>query len=310
MTRYRLTLPLAGLMLLMPIAHPVSAQASQVPAVRAEPNFDNKPPAFPEMLKGSGVSGIVRMRVVVDSNGRSVPSDRKTITAAHQLFEMAVTKAIADWRFTRALNRGQYVRDTLEISVDFLAVADRLSSIMQSELIERRQTAPGQWLYVVSLGKPVAVASLPDSADQLAINLTVLDALIARTVRTDSLYPARIACLTLLHNGAGRTPTLANLVELSRSGIVAVAQRRCPRTLASPFRIATSDGSVPETPAGEDPFEFTVQKMQWWSGGQMSVDVKIWHATSGHIYACVAERDPAASRGWKARCTLRLSIAS
>lgn len=67
-------------------------------------------PAYPEMLKASGVEGEVQAQFVVDTLGRVEPGSFRVLTSSHDAFSTAVKGALPRMRFIPAEAGGRKVR--------------------------------------------------------------------------------------------------------------------------------------------------------------------------------------------------------
>ena len=77
-------------------------------AAAAIPGSGN--PAYPEMLKSSGVEGEALVQFVVDTTGRAEPGSFKVLRASHDAFGQAVRAALPRMRFLPAEIGGRKVR--------------------------------------------------------------------------------------------------------------------------------------------------------------------------------------------------------
>lgn len=273
-----------------------------MPSRRAAPTADSNAPIYPEMLRMTGVSGSVKFRAVVDTTGRISLGTLNVLSSDHQLFEMAVKNSLPRWRFTRAVVDGHPVRDTIDVDVHFTTAGGALQQLLEFKLVERVSPAPGRWSYTIGHPGIEPNAPMPDSATRSQVAIAVLDTLLAATVRTDALYPDRIACVALNLNGTVQEPTLANLLQLSRRGMAVVAYRRCPRTFGSPVAMLDSLGRRILDPPGEDPFSFQVRDFKPLSQNEVSATVMMTHATASTEFVCIAKRDATSTSGWRGRC--------
>src|SRR5947207_3242430 len=98
---------IARVALLICVATSVAAQApaSAAPAApqvyldfqvdkTVVPSAKNRPPAYPRLLRSTGVEGQVLAKFVVDSTGRVVVSTFESVKADHPLFIEAVKDAL------------------------------------------------------------------------------------------------------------------------------------------------------------------------------------------------------------------------
>jgi len=98
-----------------PSTSPVTAQPPQT----ARPDHAHSPkPAYPLALRDLGVSGIVWLRVWVDSTGR--PREIELAKGSgYRLFDEAALRAVHHWRFIPAKNEQQSVASWVEFAVRF-----------------------------------------------------------------------------------------------------------------------------------------------------------------------------------------------
>lgn len=76
-------------------------------------------PAFPEMLKSTGVEGTVLAQFVVDTTGRADVSTFRVLKADHALFEQAVRSALPRMRFLPAEIGGRKVKQLVQQPFSF-----------------------------------------------------------------------------------------------------------------------------------------------------------------------------------------------
>lgn len=81
-------------------------------------------PAYPEMLRATGIEGRVVVRFIVDTAGRVEPGSITTIDATHALFEQSVRDALPRLRFAPAEVGGRHVRQLVEMPFQF-SLSDR-----------------------------------------------------------------------------------------------------------------------------------------------------------------------------------------
>src|ERR1019366_1065197 len=75
------------------------------------------PPVYPELAKQARITGIVRLAVVIDKQGRV--SDIKAISG-HPLLIPAALEAVKQWEYNPTLLNGQPVEIATEVSVPFV----------------------------------------------------------------------------------------------------------------------------------------------------------------------------------------------
>lgn len=76
-------------------------------------------PKFPEMLKSSGVEGVVLAQFVVDETGAAVPGTLRILKSDHQLFGEAVQAAFPNMKFTAAKIGGKAVKQMVQQPFSF-----------------------------------------------------------------------------------------------------------------------------------------------------------------------------------------------
>lgn len=292
---------------LIALATPVAAQT-----VRAQPLPTNPMPVYPAMLREAGLSGRVRMEFVVDSSGFVVPSSIRSRLSGYTLFREALQSVLLQWRFKPA-RQGRIARsDTLVQTVDFVPPAKEEWWGFPPIISPLRQVSPSERHLVIRGPDSMPTLRVVDTTAQRAIAFAVLDTLVETIVRQDSIWPTRIACLSLSAGGRPvgsrpvgtpvEEPSVAMLKRLERPGVAFVAGRRCPRSFGSPVVITRADGSVEPHPLGEDPFVFTVLSAGAFNENGAVVDVEITHATSGERHRCFVVPDSANASARRATC--------
>lgn len=83
----------------------------ETPVVQA-PN--SVTPRYPDILRQAGVEGEVMVQFVVDENGMADTSTFKVLKSTHDLFTMAVRKALPDMRYSPALIGGKKVKQVVQ----------------------------------------------------------------------------------------------------------------------------------------------------------------------------------------------------
>lgn len=100
----------------------VSALASQTtvkPPQTARPDHAHSPkPVYPLALRDLGVSGVVWLRVWVDSTGRPCEIELAK-GSGYRLFDEAALRAVQHWRFVPAKNEQQSLASWVEFAVRF-----------------------------------------------------------------------------------------------------------------------------------------------------------------------------------------------
>ena len=77
------------------------------------------PPAYPEMLKASGIEGDAMVQFVVDTLGRAEPGSFKVLKSTHDAFGQSVRAALPRMRFLPAEAGGRKVRMLVQQSFAF-----------------------------------------------------------------------------------------------------------------------------------------------------------------------------------------------
>jgi hypothetical protein len=298
-----LKLSLVYVLLSNPFEGEALAQTVTPPNRRAEPIATNPAPNYPEILRRSGQSVLVRMRVVVDTNGRTSRQTRTILVADNPSALMAVDNRIARWRFVPAISNGRPVQDTLDISIRFSDVKDVPLELFDSVAFAGKSPAPGRWEYFVGHAPPDTNAMLPDSAAQFTIAMIMLDTILAQVASTDGKRPDRVACVSAGPSENASQLTVENLAQLKRRGVAVTDARRCPRTFHSqPFVLAESMGKAPSDPPEQDPFALHVKQLQAVSDHEVSGLVVMSEAKRASESSCVATGDSAVPNGWRVRC--------
>lgn len=279
------------------------AQSVTVPDRRAEPIISNPAPHYPEILRYSDASGIIRMQVVVDTNGRSSRVMRKILVADHPAMAQSVNNLLDRWRFVPARAGGRPVPDTLEIAVRFGGIKDFSLELFDSLPFERKLTAPGSWEYAVGHAPIDANAVLPDSASQFVIALVMLDTILAQVASTGTNGPDRVACVSVSLVEKDSEFTKKNLAQLKRSGMTVTDAARCPRRFISPpYVLAESMEKTSQNKSEENSFALHVKQLQPISDHEVSGWVVMSEAKRGSESSCVATRDLTVPNGWRVRC--------
>jgi protein TonB len=76
-------------------------------------------PEYPSMLREAGIEGTVRLRFVIDTLGRAEPGSVVVLSSTHELFTVAVERAVPRMRFKAAEVRGTRVRQWVEMPLVF-----------------------------------------------------------------------------------------------------------------------------------------------------------------------------------------------
>lgn len=76
-------------------------------------------PVYPEVMKGVGIEGVVRLRFVVGTNGKVEPNTIQVISSSNKAFENAAVEGLKKLVFKPAKMRGQAVRQLVEQNIRF-----------------------------------------------------------------------------------------------------------------------------------------------------------------------------------------------
>lgn len=273
------------------------------PDRRAEPAVANPAPLYPEILRRSGASGIVRVQVVVDTNGRSYRATRGILVADHPVVAQSVNSVLDRWRFVPAFAGGRPVSDTLEIAMRFGGIEGFSLELFDSLPFVRKLITPGSWEYAIGHAPSDASAVLPDSSSQFAIAMIMLDTVLAQITSTEEKRPDRVACVSVGLSENASQLTMENMAQLTRQGVAVTDARRCPRTFHSqPFVLAESMGKTPSNSPEQDPFALHVKQLQAVSDHEVSGLVVMSEAKRVSESSCVATGDSAVQNGWRVRC--------
>jgi protein TonB len=85
---------------------------------RPEP-VKTPPPAHPQQMKGSGVDGVVAVRILIDETGTVV--EAKALKSNHVLFEPPAVGAVLKWKFKPATKEGKSAAASIVLPVRFPA---------------------------------------------------------------------------------------------------------------------------------------------------------------------------------------------
>lgn len=82
--------------------------------------LNNPRPPYPKQLEEDGVSGSVRLRVMVEANGK--PSSVEVVSASHPLFARSAKETVANsYTFRPATRNGQPIRHSYTFTIRFRA---------------------------------------------------------------------------------------------------------------------------------------------------------------------------------------------
>lgn len=76
-------------------------------------------PRYPEVMRNSGVEGVVQLRFVVGTNGRAEANSIQVVSSTNKAFEQAAIDVIRQSRFSPAKMRGSPVRQLVQQTVRF-----------------------------------------------------------------------------------------------------------------------------------------------------------------------------------------------
>jgi TonB family protein len=85
--------------------------------VQASPS--NRPPTYPDALRGHGVQGEVLVQFVVDTTGRAEMSSFKVLRSTDMLFTTAVRNVLPDYEFTPAIKDNRKVKQLVQMPFHF-----------------------------------------------------------------------------------------------------------------------------------------------------------------------------------------------
>ena len=255
----------------------------------------NVAPTYATSLRNVGLTGTVRVRLVVDTTGRPRPGSVVVVTAAHPLLTSAVTTAVGSWTFEPGQKGGMPVAAYHDQVVRFVSSMDPDAPELEVGIISRDTTADGAPRLTVGTPdrEPGAIVKL--SNDELMDAQRTVLVLLAPQPLTDSLGRARVVvCLTRIRGGQEEAADEETLRLLTAPGRRAVIPRDCPR----PFAGRLWDTTRP--PRGWiDPYNVTPTRVDAWTSNVLVVDVEVSQAGATHEHRCTVTR---ASAGWRAKC--------
>ena len=315
MHHHMLRIRTASLACLLPILYSSVVGAQATPrSTRAAPDSSTLSVQYPEMLRVAGTSGSIRFQVPVSTFGRAEMAGFTVLRADNELFRISVKSTLPRWRFTPRVLNDSLAVDTLLFEVHFVVPSE---SVVRTGPSKRRlsSSATGEW--TLSVGWPDAgadSASVPrDSATASLIRAATFKAILSEIESSDTLLPARIACISesrrlvvLEHSGretVGSSST-ALLAQLARPRLAVVDARRCPPTFASMVALVDEQRRPLQgaPPPGEDPWHVQIGGIRPWSGNAAIVHGAVEHGTSGRAYKCGVTRVNASSKNWTATC--------
>jgi protein TonB len=94
----------------------VKCPAIAYQAARAPSRIINKKPIYPPAARNAGISGVVIVSVMIDTNGDVAAA--KVVRSIH-LLDQAALDAVRGWRFTRTVDNGAPVCIVMTVTVDF-----------------------------------------------------------------------------------------------------------------------------------------------------------------------------------------------
>lgn len=80
------------------------------------------PPQFPQQMRQAGVSGLVRLDLTVDSQGRVIES--KVLEAEYREFAIEALRAVRQWRFTPVKADVPAAHRHIRLPIRFVVAAD------------------------------------------------------------------------------------------------------------------------------------------------------------------------------------------
>lgn len=102
-----------------PVVSAEAVYAAEVVEERPE-RIGGAAPAYPELLRSAGITGRVRLELVVDTAGRVQPGSARVLETTHELFSQAVLAAAGSWVFRPGRTDGRAVKVRIRMPVDFV----------------------------------------------------------------------------------------------------------------------------------------------------------------------------------------------
>jgi protein TonB len=82
---------------------------------------DEVQPKYPEVLRGSGLGGVVELEYVISSKGRVGRGSMQVRSSSHPAFSRAAIDALLDARFRPALRNGRPVAVRVRQAIRFVS---------------------------------------------------------------------------------------------------------------------------------------------------------------------------------------------
>jgi TonB family protein len=258
------------------------------------PHPGNAVPTYPALLLQADVSGVVRLRFVVDSAGQVEPASVIAVDTANTLFTMSARAAVRMWTFEPASRAGRAVAVRWEQLVSFSVPADSELPFIDPIVLANDNAPDGAARIVVGVPdhEPAAII--------LFSNRELLDAqraalpLVAPPGLTDSLGRPRVTvCLTINRGGQGFAPDPATLMGLEAPGRRVVMERDCPPAYVMRMY------DTRRAPAGYiDPYMVDVVDVSAWNGDIVIMRIEVSHHAATTTYRCWATR----AATWRPAC--------
>jgi hypothetical protein len=266
------------------------------------PAPDRALPRYPEILSQAGVAGEFRVRYLIDSAGRAVPSSMTTLHSTHNLFTAAVKGTLGSWTFTPAVHGGRPVAVLYDEVFKFEVT--RAAPPLVEAAVRRDTTAEG--IPRTTLGRrdaDPAAAGLWSVADREEAQRYALTSLAEKIpVRDDGQQ--RVMCVRILRDGVPAPADPATLARLTSPGQKAVAEGPdCPPTYASMFAMVDSNDRIIERgpPGWVDPHHVSVSLIVPWSLEVVLVESAVSKGMGGIRYRCGVRRD---GSDWRTACRI------
>ena len=256
-------------------------------------------PRYPDILRQAGVGGDVHVRYVVDTTGRAVPGTLVVVSSTHDLFALAVKKAVVTWTFAPARRGGAPIAVRYEESFAF---RDAPNAPPGTDVAAARDTTVDgipRTTFGQAIPDPAAVNAY--TAEDLKEAQRSVLTLLADKMPPDTRNGPRALCVSLVSDGLPGPSDTETLRRLQAPGRRVVTGRDCPRTYASMIMTVDSLGRPmdPPPPGRVDPHHLAVKLVAPWSRSTVLVEADLGRGMSRTHYRCGANRE----RGvWVASC--------
>ncbi len=269
------------------------------------PAPDRALPQYPPILGEAGVAGEIRVRYLIDSTGRAVPSSISMLHSTHDLLTAAVKRALGSWTFAPAVHGGRPVAVLYDEVFKFEVT--REAPPLVEAAVSRDTTAEGVPRTI--LGRRDADRSAADfwsTADREEAQRHALTSLAEKVPLRDDGQP-RVMCVRMLRDSVPAPADPATLERLTTTGRRAVAEGPdCPRTYASMIAMVDSNGRIIERgpPGWVDPHHVSVSLIVPWSRDVLLVEGAVTWGLGGIRYRCGVRRD---GSDWRTACRVLYS---